>query len=270
MGLRGGEGEKQIEIDGRLLRKSISKLKQELKSVRKQRAEQRKRRQKTTIPNAAIVGYTNAGKSMLLNLLTGSKVLVEDKLFATLDPTTRKIVLPNNQSVLVTDTVGFIRKLPHNLVEAFKATLEEAVLSQFLIHVVDINSSNIEEYMQTTEDVLAEIGTGKKESILVFNKVDIAEPYLLRRLRHEYPAAIFMSAKTGEGLEDLHERMVDISGESLKEMTLFIPLDKFDVLALIHRVGHVLSEQYEDDGAYVTASIPGNCQHELEPFLHEC
>ncbi len=266
-GLRGGEGEKQIEIDSRLLRRRIAQLKRELKKVTKQRAQQRKRRQNVPVPNAAIVGYTNAGKSSLLNRLTEAEVLVEDKLFATLDPTTRRIQLSNQQTLLLTDTVGFVRKLPHGLVEAFKATLEEAVIADFLIHVVDINSPSKEEYIQTTDEVLEEIGAGGKETIIVFNKIDCAEPYIIRRLRHEYPDAIFISAVTGKGIDELIERATVILDDKMSAVELVLPLDKFDVLAMIHRRGNILEEEYEEDGIYITASVPEKCRHEIEKYL---
>ncbi len=267
VGVRGGEGEKQLEIDNRLLRRRITKLKSELKKVRKRRAEQRKKRQGVPVANAAIVGYTNCGKSSLLNLLTKAEATVGNKLFATLDPTTRRLKLPNKQTLLLTDTVGFVRKLPHNLVEAFKATLEEAALADFLVHMVDVNSLSADEHMQTTLEVLEEIGAGGKESIVVFNKIDLAEAYLLRRRRRRYPAAEFISAKTGEGIESLVGRLSAIVAGSLKAMKLHLPLDKYAVLAFLHRTGHVLEETYEDDGIYVTASVPGKCRRGLEKYL---
>ncbi len=267
VGVRGGEGEKQIEIDSRLLRRRIAKLKQELKKVRKQRAEQRKKRQSVPMPNAAIVGYTNAGKSMLLNRLTEADVLVEDKLFATLDPTTRRVSLPDNQTLLLTDTVGFVRKLPHDLVEAFKATLEEAVMADFLVHVVDITSVGNLERMQTTREVLAEIGAAGKESLIVFNKIDIADDHLVRRARRDNPDALFISAKTGEGIDALVARMADILDANLGALHLCLPPDKYDVLAYLHRAGKVLEQAYESDGIYVTAAVPAKIRSDLEKYV---
>ncbi|OVE81459.1 GTPase HflX [bacterium M21] len=267
VGLRGGEGEKQIEIDNRLLRRRIAQLKRELKKVQKQRAQQRKRRQTVPIPNAAIVGYTNAGKSLLLNQLTNADVLVEDKLFATLDPTTRRIELENQQVMLVTDTVGFVRNLPHDLVEAFKATLEEAVLANFLIHVVDINNSSLLDHMETTMDVLKEIGAGGQEVIVAFNKIDIAEAHLVRRMRHEFPDAMFISAKTGDGIEDLIARVTEIIDEYMGSVRLLLPMDRFDLLAMLHRIGNVLEEVYEEDGIHLKATIPLKSRHELEKYI---
>ena len=268
VGLRGGEGEKQIEVDARLVRRRIAKLKDELKAVRRRRAEQRKKRRQVPVPTAAIVGYTNAGKSSLLNHLTNARVTVEDKLFATLDPTTRRLRLPNNQDVLLTDTVGFVRKLPHDLVEAFKATLEEAVLANFLIHVIDVNSPGAEEHIATTNRVLAEIGAGDQEAIEVFNKTDLVEdPNNLRRLRRKHPSAIFMSAQTGDGATDLVEAMTRIVDRQLTAMDLRIPQDKYELVAALHRTCHVISETYEDDAVYVTASVPASRQADLQPYL---
>ena len=267
VGLRGGEGEKQIEIDSRLLRRRITQLKAELKKVQKQREQQRKKRQSVPVPNAAIVGYTNAGKSSLLNLLTNAGVLAEDKLFATLDPTTRRIELPNNQPLLLTDTVGFIRNLPHDLVEAFKATLEEAVIASFLIHVVDITSESFNDHMKTTMEVLAEIGAGGKEMIVVFNKIDLAEPYLVRRLRHSHPDAIFVSAKTGEGVDSLLERMAEHLEDNLSRVEVKLPHHRSDIIAMLHRHGTVDEEEYEDDGVRVSATIPHKYMRELEKFV---
>ena len=179
-----GEGEQQIEIDRRLIQHEIDGAKAELAEVRKQRATRRKTRQRIPIPNAAIVGYTNAGKSSLLNKLTGSGVLAEDKLFATLDTTTRRVKLPNGHPLLLTDTVGFVRKLPHKLVESFKATLEEAVLSDFLIHVVDASHPEAEKFYETTLEVLKELGAEDKRIITVFNKIDLVKdaPYVYKPL----------------------------------------------------------------------------------------
>ena len=267
LGIRGGEGEKQLEIDHRLLRRSIVGLKAELEKVRKQRAEQRKRRQGVPVPSAAIVGYTNVGKSLLLNQLTGARVLVADKLFATLDPTTRRLALPNHRTLLLTDTVGFVRKLPHLLVEAFKATLEEAVLADLLLHVVDITSPSFAEQLATTQEVLAEIGAGGKEALVVFNKIDLADDFLVRRLRHEYPPAVFVSARTGAGFDTLLDRLSEIVNRHLGELRLRLPPDKYAVLAFLHRAGNVREERFEDDGIYVTVAVPAKYRHELEKYV---
>src|SRR4051794_39685323 len=207
MGAR-GEGETQLEQDKRRVRTAIDRCKRELEEVREARATQRKDRKRAPVPNAAIVGYTNAGKSSLLRLLTGADVLIEDKLFATLDTTTRKIALPNKQPLLLTDTVGFVRKLPHRLVEAFNATLEEATMSDFLIHLLDASQPEVLEFYNTTMKVLAELGADDKRMLVAFNKIDkISDPTVLVTLRRHFPDALFLSVHTGQGIAELIERM---------------------------------------------------------------
>jgi GTP-binding protein HflX len=197
-------GEKQIEIDRRLAHMSIDRCKRELEIVRKQRKTQRKEREKFETPHASIVGYTNAGKSTLLNLLSGSDVLAKDMLFATLDTTTRRIELPDGQPLLITDTVGFVRNLPHRLVEAFKATLEESVLSDFLIHVLDATAPEIMRFHDTTLKVLEELGALDKPVITILNKIDAVEnSEILERLDRDFPDAIRTSSLTGEGMPEL-------------------------------------------------------------------
>src|SRR5882724_9645259 len=205
-GAMGGEGETQLEQDRRIVNDRIVHLREELASVVQQRDVQRRRRLRVPVPTSAIVGYTNAGKSSLLNTLTGAHVLAEDKLFATLDPTTRQLSLRGNQKLLVTDTVGFIRRLPHGLVEAFKATLEEVVVADFLIHVIDVTNPNFEQHHATTLAVLAELGAGGQTLLTVFNKNDLADAAMRRRALHLAPDALFVSARTGAGLPALAER----------------------------------------------------------------
>src|SRR5208283_2539271 len=201
IGMRGGEGETQLETDRRRVQDRIAKISRELEMVRQQRGIQRTGRQRNNWPLASIVGYTNAGKSTLLNALTGADVLVKDILFATLDPTTRRLRLPTNQNVLLTDTVGFIRKLPHGLVEAFKATLEEVVQADLLLHVVDISHPQAEEQIAAVNAVLAEIGAGGKPTLMVFNKMDRPHDQgALNRLQERHPHAVAISATTGEGI----------------------------------------------------------------------
>ena len=205
IGMRGGEGETQLETDRRRVQDRIAKISRELETVRQQRGIQRTGRQRNNWPLASIVGYTNAGKSTLLNALTGADVLVKDILFATLDPTTRRLKLPTNQNVLLTDTVGFIRKLPHGLVEAFKATLEEVVRADLLLHVVDISHPQAEEQIAAVNAVLAEIGAGGKPTLMVFNKIDrlnhdgTGAGGALNRLQERHQNAVTISATTGEG-----------------------------------------------------------------------
>ena len=268
VGIRGGEGEKQIEVDERLVRRRISKLKNELAGVRKRRAEQRKKRQRKPVPNAAIVGYTNAGKSSLLNRLTNANSFVENKLFATLDPTTRRVSLDNNQVLLLTDTVGFVRHLPHDLVQAFKATLEEAVLADFLIQVIDITSPYWSHHIATTHKVLSEIGAGDKYTIKAFNKIDmIKEPYIISRIRRKYPDGVFISTKTGAGINKLSALVTETLNFGLKKMKLRIPVSKYDLVALLHRTCDVKSQYLDNESICLTVSVPDKFKRELEEFV---
>ncbi|MCP4847243.1 MAG: GTPase HflX [Verrucomicrobiaceae bacterium] len=251
-----GEGEKQIEIDRRLANKRIEKLKAELSTVRKQRATQRKDRMRAPLPHAAIVGYTNAGKSSLLNKLTSSKVLAEDKLFATLDTTTRKLEMADGQTLLLTDTVGFVRRLPHGLVESFKATLEEAVLADFLVHVVDASSPNIQEHYQTTLDVLKELGADEKRMILAINKSDLVDIDRQHELVAHFEESILISAEKGAGLDILLEKMGDMLLGNIVRNTLQIPQTRQDLVALLHREGKIISRDYEGNDVILNATYP--------------
>nr|WP_221774313.1 GTPase HflX [Puniceicoccus vermicola] len=252
-----GEGETQLEVDQRLVRKRIQRMRAQLEIVRRQRETQRKRRRSLPVPTGAIVGYTNAGKSSLLNALTESDVLAEDKLFATLDPTSRRLSLPNGQNLVLTDTVGFVRNLPHRLVEAFKATLEEAVVSDFLLHVVDVRSAELEEHKETTESVLEELHALDKPTVLVFNKIDgEVDPATISYWRSRYPEAHFVSARTGEGLGALKERMVDLVQQGIRPMKLLIPHDRYDLVHFLHEIGAVDKESYEDEGVLIRGNIP--------------
>ena len=266
-----GEGESQLEIDRRLTRKRIDNVKAELEEVRGQRATQRKQRQRTPVPNAAIVGYTNAGKSSLLKKLTGADVFVEDKLFATLDPTTRRIDLPGGAPLLLTDTVGFVRKLPHRLVEAFKATLEEALMADFLVHVLDASQPEVFTFHKTTMDVLAELGAGDKRILTVFNKIDLlggddTTPNLLRR---HFPDALFISTRTGQGLDALLDLMADQLTGGSERLDLVLPADRSDLLSSLHRNGQVLTTAYEDDGVHVRAVLPTKFVGPFAAYRHE-
>ena len=231
-----GEGETQLETDRRLVRAQIDRLKSDLQLVRLRRATQRKQRERLPLPSAAIVGYTNVGKSALLKKLTGARVLVEDKLFATLDTTTRRVMLPSGQSLLLTDTVGFVRNLPHRLIEAFKATLEEAVLSDFLIHVLDASHPRVFDFYQTTMRVLGELGADAKRMITVLNKVDLVkDESTLHALRLHFPEGIFVSVRSGEGLKELLHRMADLLADRVAKVELALPLDRADLLSLLHQ-----------------------------------
>jgi GTP-binding protein HflX len=251
-----GEGETQLEQDKRRVRTAIDRCKRELEQVRQARATQRKDRKRAPVPNAAIVGYTNAGKSSLLRRLTGADVLVEDKLFATLDTTTRKVALPNKQPLLLTDTVGFVRKLPHRLVEAFNATLEEATLSDFLIHLLDASQPEVMDFFQTTRKVLAELGADEKRTLIAFNKIDkIRDTTALTTLRHHFPGAVFLSVHTGEGLEELVERMGEMVGQGMITRELRIPQSAGNLLAQLHREARILETTYEGDHVRIIAVL---------------
>jgi GTP-binding protein HflX len=256
----GGEGETQLEQDRRLVNDRITRLKRELVEVRKQRGVQRHKRQRVPVPTAAIVGYTNAGKSSLLNALTGAHVLAEDKLFATLDPTTRQLLLRGNQKLLVTDTVGFIRRLPHGLVEAFKATLEEAIVADFLIHVLDVTAANVAAHHATTLGVLAELGADSKRMLTVFNKVDAATEAQIVRARALAPDAIFLSARSGEGLPGLVDQCLELIADAFGQMKLLIPHARYDLIARAHQIGHVQAEEQRDEGVLLQVRIPPNQQ----------
>ncbi|MGI9244731.1 MAG: GTPase HflX [Verrucomicrobiales bacterium] len=251
-----GEGEKQIEVDRRLARKSIDKVKEELAMVRKQRDTQRKERTRVPVPHAAIVGYTNAGKSSLLNLLSESEVLAEDKLFATLDTTTRRITLPDAQPLLLTDTVGFVRRLPHGLVESFKATLEEAIIADFLVHVVDASQPGAYGHYQTTMEVLKELGADTKRILLVVNKIDLVDDAERRReLEVHFSGAVFVSVKTGVGIDLLLNKMSEMLLDRVTRVTMRIPQARADVAAMLHRDGLVISEDYEGNEILICATV---------------
>lgn len=253
---RGG-GESQLELDRRQIRARIARLKEMLTRVRTVRATQRKRRQRIPFPCAAIVGYTNAGKSSLINRLTNSSLLSEDKLFATLDPTTRRLDLPNGSAVLLTDTVGFVRKLPHRFVEAFKATLEESVLSDFLIHVVDVSNPDALEHTRTTISVLKELGADEKRILTVFNKIDTAPDGAWRyALSLDFPDAVEVSARTGRGIGELVGRIEEFAGETSVYAEFLIPHSQYSQLSKIYSVGTVVSQKYLSEGVLLKAYIP--------------
>lgn len=267
-----GAGEKQLESDRRLLKQKIAELEEELAEVRKQRAVQRKSRIRSNVPQAAIVGYTNVGKSTLLNTLTGSEAFAANQLFATLDPTTRHLTLPDRSELLLTDTVGFIRKLPHSLVEAFKSTLEEAVLADFIVLVLDASSPAVTTHWETTLSVLSELGADQKDMLVVFNKMDLTEsdPLLRLKLRSIDPEAVFVSCQTGEGLDDLKQKfMRKLAGRSM-QASVRIPPGRGDLIALLHASGKILESHYAPEGDfYAAVRIPGTYRKKLEPYMIE-
>lgn len=261
-----GEGETQLEVDRRIVQQRIAGIKRDLRGVEGQRATSRRQRTELPMPNGSIVGYTNAGKSSLLRALTGSEVVVANKLFATLDPATRRLELPGGQEVLLTDTVGFIRKLPHGLVEAFKSTLEETLLASFLIHVIDVADPSAVDHARITRDVLGEIGSREKPTIQVLNKIDSLSAGEIDLVRLAFPDAVPVSAATGAGLEQLRSRIRDIVATAFARVDVAIPHARFDLAALIHRTGRVLEERYVDGVVSILADVPERTRRLVEEF----
>lgn len=250
-----GPGEKKLEMDRRLIKGRIAQLNRELKEVKRHREVTREQRNRTRIPVVAIVGYTNAGKSTLLNKLTGASVLSEDKLFATLDPTTRGLKLPSKQEVLLTDTVGFIRKLPHHLIEAFKSTLEEAKYADIILHVVDTSNPQMDEQMHIVYETLRNLGVEDKTVITAFNKQDKeGAETILRDFKADYVVRI--SAKTGFGFEELFETIEKILRERKIEIERVYGYHEAGKIQLIRKYGELLAEEYREEGIYVKAFVP--------------
>jgi GTP-binding protein HflX len=263
-----GEGEKQIEIDRRILRRQIERLKKEIEDVADQRVVQRNLRKRTSIPTFSIVGYTNAGKSTLLHALTGAKVLVEDKLFATLDTTTRKFTLPNKQEILLIDTVGFIRKIPHMVVAAFKSTLEEAVHADILLHLIDVSHPKAEEQAEETMKVLEELGASEQPIITVFNKVDqCPNPLILTKLRLKYPKTVAISALNGEGIDELLDVMTKEIALLRVVAMLRIPQSHYALVSELMREGRVISCEYEENDVLMKVEIPAQMMHKVSSFV---
>jgi len=262
-----GPGETQLEVDRRRVQGRIARLERELESVRKTRAIQRQGRKRHQWPVAAVVGYTNAGKSTLLNLLTGANVLAEDKLFATLDPTTRSFVLPNKQRVLLTDTVGFLRKLPHTLIESFKATLEEVSEADLLIHIADLSHPRVDEQMEAVDRVIKELDAYGKQTLLVFNKIDIlpnrelVDSYLKR-----FSGSVAISARTGEEINKLVQALEGALSSWRLRSRFRIPANESALIAEIHRVGHVLELRYEGNDTIIVAHVPSDLAQKLERY----
>ena len=257
-----GPGEKKIETDRRLIRDRISKLSADLKDMKEHRDVQRSKRAKTSTPVAAIVGYTNAGKSTLLNKLTDAGVLSENKLFATLDPTTRSMELPNGEKVLLTDTVGFIRKLPHNLIEAFKSTLEEAKYADIIVHVVDVSNPDYEQQMSTVYATLKQLGVEGKPVITLFNKCDVLpEKPAAKDLHADYTYNI--SAVRGNGLEAFKECLQEIILKSRIRIERVFPYSEAGKIQLIRQFGQLESEEYTEDGIKVLAYVPKEIEGKL-------
>ena len=264
-----GPGESQLETDRRLARRRIGLLKRRLKDLERRRETQRKARRRGETPIVALAGYTNAGKSTLLNALTDAHVSVDDRLFETLDPTTRAFSR-DGRRYLVTDTVGFIRRLPHQLVEGFAATLEETVDADLVLHVADASSTDerLEETTAAVDSVLAEIGAGELPVELVLNKIDAVDPLRRRRLANRYPGALQISARDGEGLDGLRERVAERFGERLRHVRLLIPYEDGRVLAELYELGAPIAERLDTpEGVVVIAQLPQREVARFAPFL---
>ncbi len=265
-----GPGETQLEVDRRRVQERIARLERDLQEVRKHRAVQRQGRKRHQWPVAAVVGYTNAGKSTLLNLLTGAGVLAADKLFATLDPTTRGFVLPNKQRVLLTDTVGFLRKLPHMLIESFKATLEEVVEADLLIHVVDLSHPRVDEQMEAVDSVIKELGAYGKQTLLIFNKIDLLpQPDLVDVYLQKFPGSVAISARTGKNLDELVPALQNTLSSWRLRARYRLPVQEAALLAEVHRAGHVLEVHYEGDFVTLLAHVPPPLEAKLAAFLEK-
>ncbi len=267
IGMR-GDGETQLETDRRRVQDRIARITRELEEVRQHRQTQRVGRQRNLWPLASIIGYTNAGKSTLLNQLTGAATLAEDMMFATLDPTTRRLRLPTNQNVLLTDTVGFIRKLPHRLVEAFKATLEELLQAELLLHVVDLSHPQAEEQILAVNAVLEEIGADGKPTLMVFNKIDRFERGdLLHHFLERFPGAVGLSAKTGEGVSELLLELGAMLRPAREFLDLSIPHEAAAVVARLHAVAQVVERDYSGDTGRFKARVPPHLRREFENYI---
>jgi GTP-binding protein HflX len=271
VGLR-GPGETQLELDRRMIGHRIALLERQIEEVHRHREQYRERRRKSGIPIVALVGYTNAGKSTLLNALSGADVRAEDRLFATLDPTTRQVDLPGGQQILLTDTVGFIQKLPHDLVAAFRATLEEIREADLLLHVLDITHPNASQQTDTVLETLEELHADKRPLVTVLNKVDmmagvdeseVGQMASALGLPEDYVA---VSAERGWGLEALLKRLEEMLGRSMDELTAVIPYKRNDLVALWHQRGVVDEERYEEQGTYLAGRVPAAIAAQLAPF----
>ncbi len=262
-----GPGETQLEVDRRRIQRRVSKLEADLDRLARTRATQRKSRRRRDVPVVALVGYTNAGKSTLLNVLTRSDAAVEDRLFSTLDPTIRRLPLPGGETVLLADTVGFVRRLPHQLVEAFRSTLDEVVDADLLVQVLDGSSWEADAQIEAVRTVLREIGAGERPELLVFNKLDVADPDGIDDLLAAHPGSVTVSAATGEGAE----KLVEVISRRLRALgtivELLVPYDRGDVLAAVHRDGEVLVEVHAAAGTRVRARIPETGMGRFREFL---
>ena len=262
VGSRFGEGESQLEVDRRMVRKRITSIKRELAQIEKVRGLQRESRYKSGTFKIALAGYTNAGKSSLINRLTNADVLAYDKLFATLDSTTRKLKLPEGREVTITDTVGFIRKLPTSLVESFKSTLDEINGADLILHVVDGSSDELGYQIDTVEEILGQINAERIERIEVLNKKDLIESDIaLARLERTHPNAVIVSAETGEGIDELIERIAKVAASRDDYIDVVVPYSRGDLVALAHKRCHIVLEEHEEGGTHLAMYAPPDCVH---------
>jgi GTP-binding protein HflX len=265
-----GSGEQKIELDRREIERRIHEIKEELKDLRRSRDVQRARREKASVPRAAIVGYTNAGKSSLLNALASADVLAQDKLFATLDPTTRRMSLGKGGSLLLTDTVGFVRNLPHHLVEAFKATLEEAAQADLLVEVVDASDPEAELHMEATDRVLREIGAGELPRVIALNKTDlVVDPAFLEGWKERRPDGLLCSVKTGAGMVELSAAVEDRLTAASGELRLRVPDSDYAMVALLHREASILEEGRDEEATILRVRLPERLESRFERFRVE-
>lgn len=260
-----GPGETALESERRAILRRMQRVKKDLTELERTRRLKRKQRARTGIPVAALVGYTNAGKSSLLRHLTDAKVLVQDQLFSTLDPTTRRLSLPSGRSALLSDTVGFVRKLPHELVEAFRSTLEEVGEASVLVHMVDA-TSDPEHQIRAVDSVLRELDLSERPLVLALNKIDVLGEAESDKLRGRFPDASFISARTGEGITELLEAIEMEVAKLRVEVTLVVPFDRGEVVARVHELGEVLKEDYSEAGTELVARIPRELLPEFEAF----
>jgi GTP-binding protein HflX len=251
-----------------MLRDKIASTKREIAQVAVRRSTSRKKRQRVPLPTMAIVGYTNAGKSTLLNCITGASVISEDKLFATLDPTSRKVRGPSGRTIVLTDTVGFIRKLPHRLVDSFKATLEEALVADLLLHVVDLSNPEFDKQMETTREVLRELGAEEKEILTVYNKIDQVEnPLVKAKARGLASPCSFISSKSGEGVESLILMAEGMLEDRATTKNYLVPHDQYALITRLREQGALLSEEVEEEGVLVKAAPRGNLAYRMKEFV---
>ena len=269
IGSRFGQGESQLEVDRRLIRNKISALRRELREVEKRRDVQSKSRLESPAYRVALAGYTNAGKSTLLNSLTGAQVLSQDKLFATLDPTTRAYRLPGGRIMALTDTVGFIQKLPHGLVDAFKSTLSEVLRADLILKVIDASDEDHTRQMHAVDRVLDEIGAGERPALTVFNKIDLLDPTERLGFTRRYPDAVLFSAQTGEGIDALTSRIVQQAAVSDVLISADIPYREGALITLVHKQGTLLQEEYLESGVRIVAKLPERLAPRIDRYRTE-